>query len=301
MKHLMSRRSLLKLGVATLSGIVSSSPGIAEARSSSLNRWLGMRNDRQDMMHYLPDLGTGLVRIAIGRGDFRAGDNTFTRSSLLSAIDNGQDIVVVYDPERAISEEQLRSDLMGVASLITTNGRDLKKIRAFNITNEPDNPSVAYWKGRDLGSVAPFVYQAWKAIQDIFPGAETIMPSTVDPLNQKVFLDSLTSEGINPALFIWGCHIYGGVADVKRRLGTLQSILKPYPGVKLCVDEVGVDELFFESVEEIKKYKPVMVIGHELSYKPGEDTYGVINRLSGALNPEYSRVKSYIRSQPLTL
>ena len=286
----------------TLSRIPTSSATVLPAPYLERSPIIWIRNDYStynnvDLMNIASQLGVGGVRIDIGAGDFIGGGGVDTSLAIKRAQELNFGLELCYNPKKLIPLDRLQSEVSKIVQHVSPKTRLL-----VDASNEVDNKAVPFWPG-SLDTYPVFAAMLQKEITRQRPGTEVVMSATVNPLNERHLVQGLLDLGVNPEEFLWALHIYGGAKDVKLRTQVLESVFSDLKlkRPKIIYDETGIDSLFMESVHEELKYDPVLIVGHELTYKPWkQEHYGLISLRNLAPNKYFDPVKKLIYevSQP---
>lgn len=247
---------------------------------------LGWRNDIPDYMPMVSSLGASEVRIDFGKGEL-----TWQRTKgVTSAIKENLGLFLVINPQKHVPKDELKETMSKVFSLVPKD-YPLK----INGGNEYDNLFIPFWPDRSAKTHVDFLIDLYDVMQELRPGTEIVVGSTVDPGNQKTLVDEMIARGINPNIFTWDVHVYTGAAELDMRVNSLKDAfaLHGLEVEKIIIGEAGVNGYYLDTEKESVNIPQIeATFAHELSFDPHGERYGLLNRANGNVDKEYWQYKA---------
>lgn len=124
--------------------------------------YLGIRCDKAVLMEDAKDLGASYVRIDGGRSEVNPTTRVLTyegkQQALESAKKQGLKVLYQYNPQRLISREEIKDNLVDVIKNYTVS---------VELGNEPDDTNAPYWNNQDLATFTRFAARAIRVISTI--------------------------------------------------------------------------------------------------------------------------------------
>lgn len=198
---------------------------------------VGVRLDEPGLMAHVAPMGAGSVRIFGPHEELGNSESVFERA-IRAAEAEGLSPLILYAPTGP--QSNVREKIEGILANHPT--------AVIQLGNEPENPVVEFWRGRDLSSFADFVMTAvgavWEKSWSLGGKTQVVLAGLQDINNTEKFLRIMKQAGLNFAnpYLKMGLHSYQGVWDLSAKLpivrGAYRKLSLPMP--KYWLTEVGV-------------------------------------------------------------
>lgn len=236
------------------------------------NSRIGIRNDWDTLVPYVPLIGAGHMRIDIGKGDLLSKQLPLIQAAEKHNIHT----LLVFNPQKWSGEAQLISLLQPLLYLLTKYTHI-----ALELGNEPDNTGIPFWEHHDLASFARFIKVASEYIFMHRPDIPVIIGANAYATSIPILKYYLTQEKVRTNKCLFALHGYETVEEVDKMIQAMGHITDKE---HIWFTELGTNkprkEIMEALIQEALHYAARIYI-HEL---PDTQGYGYVNM--GTYKPE---------------